>query len=90
MSKTLRCSFCKKTDHQVKKLVAGPSVFICDECVGLAARIMTDDDGDAPRPPENRTLPLHRRLLDRVGSAIRNSRGGTGTARQTLAPAAES
>ena len=30
--KTLYCSFCGKSQHEVKKLIAGPSVFVCDEC----------------------------------------------------------
>ena len=40
---TLRCSFCKKSDAEVAKLVAGPGVRICDECVAIASRLM-----DAP------------------------------------------
>lgn len=37
------CSFCGKTRDEVRKLVAGPSVFICDECVTLAHEIIKDD-----------------------------------------------
>ena len=33
---TLYCSFCGKSQHEVRKLIAGPTVFICDECVGCA------------------------------------------------------
>jgi ATP-dependent Clp protease ATP-binding subunit ClpX len=33
--KTLYCSFCGKSQHEVKKLIAGPSVFVCDECIEL-------------------------------------------------------
>ena len=40
---TLRCSFCGKTQAQVKRLVAGPSVYICDECVRLCYDIINDD-----------------------------------------------
>ncbi|MDG6146392.1 hypothetical protein NF717_12180, partial [Lactococcus formosensis] len=32
---TLYCSFCGKSQHEVRKLIAGPTVFICDECVEL-------------------------------------------------------
>jgi hypothetical protein len=39
---TLRCSFCGKSNSEVAKLIAGPSVLICDECVYLCARIVTD------------------------------------------------
>jgi ATP-dependent Clp protease ATP-binding subunit ClpX len=34
--KLLYCSFCGKSQHEVRKLIAGPTVFICDECVELA------------------------------------------------------
>ena len=40
--KTLYCSFCGKSQHEVKKLIAGPSVFICDECIGLCNEIVRD------------------------------------------------
>jgi ATP-dependent Clp protease ATP-binding subunit ClpX len=36
----LRCSFCAKSQKQVKKLIAGPSVLICDECVDLSTRMI--------------------------------------------------
>src|SRR5215813_13359972 len=43
-SKTsLFCSFCGKSQHEVRKLVAGPTVFICDECVELCKDIIHDD-----------------------------------------------
>jgi hypothetical protein len=40
----LRCSFCKKNQKDVRKLIAGPSVFICDECVQVCVDIIADDD----------------------------------------------
>ena len=39
----LRCSFCGKNRDQVRKLIAGPTVYICDECVGLCNEIITED-----------------------------------------------
>jgi ATP-dependent Clp protease ATP-binding subunit ClpX len=39
----LRCSFCNKSQNDVKKLIAGPTVFICDECVDVCNEIITDD-----------------------------------------------
>ena len=39
---TLYCSFCGKSQHEVAKLIAGPSVFICDECVDLCDGIVSD------------------------------------------------
>lgn len=60
--KTLYCSFCGKSQHEVKKLIAGPSVFICDECIDLCNEIIRDElpagdeqreaRGDLPTPAE--------------------------------------
>src|SRR3954463_13040948 len=60
--KTLYCSFCGKSQHEVKKLIAGPSVFICDECIDLCNEIIRDElpagdesreaRGDLPTPNE--------------------------------------
>ncbi len=47
-----RCSFCGKTQDQVKRLVAGPNVFICNECIELCEEILSDEDlatGEAPK-----------------------------------------
>lgn len=41
--KTVRCSFCKKTQDQVRKIIAGPDVYICDECVDICAEIMDEE-----------------------------------------------
>ncbi|ALS61431.1 MULTISPECIES: ATP-dependent Clp protease ATP-binding subunit ClpX [Pandoraea] len=41
--KLLYCSFCGKSQHEVKKLIAGPSVFICDECIDLCNEIIRDE-----------------------------------------------
>ncbi|MDH4060977.1 MAG: ATP-dependent Clp protease ATP-binding subunit ClpX, partial [Aquincola sp.] len=41
--KVLYCSFCGKSQHEVKKLIAGPSVFICDECIELCNDIIRDE-----------------------------------------------
>ena len=48
--KSLYCSFCGKSQHEVKKLIAGPSVFICDECIELCNDIIRDEvPSDASR-----------------------------------------
>jgi ATP-dependent Clp protease ATP-binding subunit ClpX len=52
--KLLYCSFCGKSQHEVKKLIAGPSVFICDECIDLCNDIIRDEqslttEGEAPK-----------------------------------------
>ncbi|MBF0368060.1 MAG: ATP-dependent Clp protease ATP-binding subunit ClpX [Magnetococcales bacterium] len=43
----LHCSFCNKTQHEARKLIAGPSVFICDECVGLCTEIIREEKKDS-------------------------------------------
>src|SRR5437867_584624 len=40
----LRCSFCNKNQKDVKKLIAGPTVYICDECVDICLDIIAEDD----------------------------------------------
>ncbi|MBH1940478.1 ATP-dependent Clp protease ATP-binding subunit ClpX [Mobilitalea sibirica] len=45
--KQLRCSFCNKTQDQVRKLIAGPGVYICDECIEICSEIIEEEfDGD--------------------------------------------
>jgi hypothetical protein len=45
---TLYCSFCGKSQHEVRKLIAGPTVFICDECVELCKDIIREETKSAP------------------------------------------
>lgn len=45
----LACSFCGKTQREVKKLIAGPIVFICDECIRMSADILEDNTDELPR-----------------------------------------
>jgi hypothetical protein len=42
-NEVLRCSFCGKDQHDVKKLIAGPSVYICNECIDICEEIIEDD-----------------------------------------------
>jgi len=48
----LKCSFCGKTQDQVKKLIAGPDVFICDECVDLCNEILDEEFFEGKEKPE--------------------------------------
>ncbi|WP_395137561.1 ATP-dependent Clp protease ATP-binding subunit ClpX [Schlegelella aquatica] len=65
--KVLYCSFCGKSQHEVKKLIAGPSVFICDECIDLCNDIIRDEvpadaadaksgRGELPAPSEIKAI----------------------------------
>ena len=55
--KLLYCSFCGKSQHEVKKLIAGPSVFICDECIDLCNDIIRDDQAPEDAGKASRDLP---------------------------------
>ncbi|NWG31344.1 MAG: ATP-dependent Clp protease ATP-binding subunit ClpX [Rhodocyclaceae bacterium] len=56
--KLLYCSFCGKSQHEVKKLIAGPSVFICDECIDLCNDIIRDDSGaESAKPTHDLPTP---------------------------------
>ena len=59
----LLCSFCGKTQRQVRKLIAGPGVYICDECIDLCNEII-DEELKAPATLEGRTLPAPQEIWD--------------------------
>ena len=66
---SLTCTFCRKSEHEVRKLVAGPGVYICDACVELAYKIVSG--AGRPLAPQ----PWWRRVAVRVrslfGSVVR-------------------
>jgi ATP-dependent Clp protease ATP-binding subunit ClpX len=55
--KLLYCSFCGKSQHEVRKLIAGPSVFVCDECVDLCNDIIREEIQEISPKAEKETLP---------------------------------
>ena len=61
--KLLYCSFCGKSQHEVKKLIAGPSVFICDECIDLCNDIIRDEiAGDQDIEGSKTSLPAPKEI----------------------------
>jgi ATP-dependent protease Clp ATPase subunit len=68
----LRCSFCRKTETEVLKLVAGPRVYICDECVAVAARMM-EGGSDDDRPGPKAGIARWRKLASRAREVLRGS-----------------
>jgi len=61
--KLLYCSFCGKSQHEVRKLIAGPSVFVCDECVELCNDIIREEVGNAgDGKGESENLPTPREI----------------------------
>ncbi len=57
-SKLLYCSFCGKSQHEVRKLIAGPSVFICDECVELCNDIIREEVQESAESADGDKLPV--------------------------------
>ncbi|MBT5717972.1 MAG: ATP-dependent Clp protease ATP-binding subunit ClpX [Gammaproteobacteria bacterium] len=56
--KLLYCSFCGKSQHEVRKLIAGPSVFVCDECVDLCNDIIREEIQEKDTETTARKLPI--------------------------------
>ena len=55
--KVFHCSFCGKSQHEVRKLIAGPSVYVCDECVALCNDIINEEVRDDKTIAATDTLP---------------------------------
>jgi ATP-dependent Clp protease ATP-binding subunit ClpX len=74
--KVLHCSFCGKSQHEVRKLIAGPSVYVCDECVALCTEIIKEEARDNPATadalPKLPTPAEIRKVLDEyvVGQSV--------------------
>lgn len=60
---TLYCSFCGKSQHEVRKLIAGPTVFICDECVDLCTDIIQDENQESLVKSDN-GVPAPQEIFD--------------------------
>jgi ATP-dependent Clp protease ATP-binding subunit ClpX len=56
-TKVLHCSFCNKSQHEVRKLIAGPSVFVCDECIELCNDIIREEAQASARASIRTDLP---------------------------------
>ncbi|HLB56860.1 MAG TPA: ATP-dependent Clp protease ATP-binding subunit ClpX [Coxiellaceae bacterium] len=61
-NETLYCSFCGKSQHEVKKLIAGPSVFVCNECINLCNDIIREEELTDVVAPEKKYLPSPKEL----------------------------
>ncbi len=81
-SKILYCSFCGKSQHEVRKLIAGPSVFICDECVELCNDIIREELEEKSQSARS-ALPKPREILDVLDQYVI----GQSRAKKTLAVA---
>ncbi len=81
-SKILYCSFCGKSQHEVRKLIAGPSVFICDECVELCNDIIREELEEKAQSARSH-LPKPREILEVLDQYVI----GQARAKRTLAVA---
>ncbi len=68
--KLLYCSFCGKSQHEVKKLIAGPSVYICNECVDLCNDIIVDELQDDSSSFGNEQLPKPKEIKEELDSYV--------------------
>lgn len=59
----LKCNFCSKTQKQVLKLIAGPGVYICNECIELCNEIIEEQLGKDPKPLEDFDLPKPKEIF---------------------------
>ena len=66
----LICSFCGKTQDEVKKLVAGPGVYICDECVELCNDILTEELSEAPAYGRRTEIPAPRDIMKALNEFV--------------------
>ena len=82
-SKLLYCSFCGKSHHEVRKLIAGPSVFVCDECVDLCNDIIREEVLEKSEDPSHRDLPNPEEIRNTLDEYVI----GQDTAKKTLAVA---
>ncbi|MDI9817907.1 MULTISPECIES: ATP-dependent Clp protease ATP-binding subunit ClpX [unclassified Legionella] len=67
--KVLYCSFCGKSQHEVKKLIAGPSVFVCDECVELCNDIIREETQEIREESETR-LPTPKEISNSLDEYV--------------------
>jgi len=68
--KLLYCSFCGKSQHEVKKLIAGPSVFVCDECVDLCNDIIREEMQEETTDKSESDLPTPREINSALDSYV--------------------
>ena len=69
-NKLLYCSFCGKSQHEVRKLIAGPSVFICDECVDLCNDIIREEIQDSGGEESSDRLPIPREIKETLDEYV--------------------
>jgi ATP-dependent Clp protease ATP-binding subunit ClpX len=68
--KLLYCSFCGKSQHEVRKLIAGPSVFVCDECVDLCNDIIREEIQDKDSESSGKKLPIPEEIKDTLDEYV--------------------
>jgi len=69
-SKLLYCSFCGKSQHEVRKLIAGPSVFVCDECVDLCNDIIREEIQESVQEEAGDRLPTPDEIREKLNEYV--------------------
>jgi len=72
MAHSLTCTFCRKSEHEVKKLVAGPGVYICDACIEIAHSIVSE----TPTPPRAATWRRASTSIGKLWRSVVTKTGG--------------
>ena len=67
--KSLHCSFCGKNQYEVRKLIAGPTVFICDECTEICVDIIKEDSKERAAEVAS-TIPTPKEIYDKLNQYV--------------------
>ena len=78
-----RCSFCGRSQNEVQKLIAGPGVYICDECIAVAQHILEEEKQEVSSDFQLKDLPTPRQIKETLDEYVI----GQEAAKKTLAVA---
>ena len=68
--KLLFCSFCGKNQNEVRKLIAGPSVYICNECIDLCNDIIQEEINEAVETVEEESFPVPKEIKEKLDEYV--------------------
>ena len=68
--KLLFCSFCGKNQNEVRKLIAGPSVYICNECIDLCNDIIQEEINEAIETTEEESFPVPKEIKEKLDEYV--------------------
>lgn len=71
----VKCSFCGMSQKQVRKLIAGPGVYICDKCIELCNDIISEELGAKPEPQSDDKLPKPKEIMEFLNNYVIGQEG---------------